>query len=259
MSRPDLYRADHFTKVIEAVARELVSVDHRADGSFISTPLLYPSGAHVVVRVDPAGKDEYFVSDYGFGFTECDMIGATHQYKKHSPVIAENAGVGFDSQAFFVTKVTERQLAGAAAAIANCSHDAVAIAALKLAEKRFADDSETLHKRLVSIFSEKRVAKNVEITGASQTRWHVSNVVRLHSGDDTDEHVTIFEPVTNHHASIAAAVTKFHDIARLDHPPRRVAVVQKKADFGTYLGVLSQAADVVARDVSDSTIKRLAA
>lgn len=259
MPRSATVRSSRIAEVIEAVARDLVTVDHRADGSFISTPLLYPSGANVVVRIEAIGRDEYFVSDYGLGFSESDMLGATTQFKSQAAAIAENAGVGFDSNAFFVARVTRSQLAGATATIANCSHEAVALAALKLAEKRFSDDGETLHRRLVSLFSEKHVAKNVEITGASQTKWHVANIVRLAVDHGASEHVTIFEPVTKHHVSIAAAVTKFHDIARLEHAPRRVAVVARKADFGTYLGVLSQAADVVAKDVSDTTIRRLAA
>lgn len=259
MPRHATISSNRFAEVLEAVARELVTVDHRADGAFISTPLLYPSGASVVVRVETIGNDQYFVSDYGLGFSESDMIGATTQFKSQAPAIAENAGVYFDSNAFFVARVTHSQLAGAVATIANCSHEAVAVASMKLAEKRFSDDAESLHKRLVSLFTEKHVAKNVEITGASQTRWHVANLVRITSHKDISEHVTIFEPVTKHHVSIAAAVTKFHDIARLERAPRRVAVVARKADFGTYLSVLSQAADVVAKDVSDTTIRRLAA
>ena len=244
---------------VEAAARELVSVEHRQDGSFISTPLIYPSGAKVIVRIESAGSNEFFVSDYGFGFTESDMIGATLQFRKHAPQIAEAAGVGFDHHTFFFAKVTRGQLPGAAVAIANCSLEAVTFAAFKLSEKRLTDDTEVLHRRLVSIFSDKNVAKDVEVTGQSQTKWRVSNLVRIPHPGEGQDHITIFEPVVNHHTSIAAAVTKFHDIARLDHAPRRVAVVQRKADFGTYLSVLSQAADVVAKDVPDSTIKKLAA
>lgn len=242
-----------FSKVVDAVARELVSVDHRRNGSFLSTPLIYPSGAKVLVRIEPASKDEYFVSDYGLGYTECDMMGATHQYRRHAPQIADAAGVGFDQHAFFVARVSREQLSGASAAIANCSLEAVSISALKLSEKKFADEADSLHRRLIAIFTEKRVDKNVELKGASQTTWHVANIVR------SKAHLTIFEPVTRHHASIATAVTKFHDIARLDNAPKRVAVVRRKAEFGTYLSVLSQAADVVARDVSDSTFAKLAA
>ena len=259
MQSPTNRYGAHFAAVMESVARELVTVDSRADGAFITTPLLYPSGANVLVRVEAVSATEYFVSDYGLGFSESDMIGATSQFRRHAPQIAENAGIKFDSQAFFVARVSRDQLTGACAAVGNCSLEAVSFAALRLSDKRFADAADDLHRRLVSIFTEQHVLKDVPFTGASQTQWHVSNVVRLGTPGGPDEHTTIFEPVTKHHASIAAAVTKFHDIARLDNPPRRVIVVRKKDDFGTYLGVLSQAADVVGRDVPDSTIRKLAA
>ncbi len=250
---------ERFAAVIETAARELVKIDHRPDGTFIAMPLIYPSGANVLVRVAEAGVDQYFVSDYGLGYSECDMMGATLLFKRHAPQIAANAGVGFDTQSFFVAKVARDQLVGASAAIANCSLEAVSIAALKLSEKKFADETEVLYRRLVSIFTHDKVAKDVPFMGASQTPWHVANVVRYAAPGGADDHETIFEPVTNHHASIATAVTKFHDIARVDNPPRRVAVVRKKVEFGTYLSVLAQAADVVGRDVSDLTLKRLAA
>ena len=52
---------------------------------------------------------------------------------------------------------------------------------------------------------------------------------------------------------------KFGDIARLGKTaPARVAVVHKKKEFGTLLGVLSQSANVVDEDASDRTIERLA-
>ena len=247
-----------FAAAVEAASKELVSVDHRRDGSFIRLPMIYPSGAHVIVRVDEASQNEYFVSDYGMGYSESDMIGATHLYRRHAAQIANHSGISFDGNAFFVVRVSKDQIAGAAATVGNCSLEAVSIAALRLSERKFKDESALLHDRLVSIFTEKLVSKDVGILGASQTEWHVSNVVKVpvQSGEI---HTTIFEPVTKHHASIAAAVTKFHDIARLDNPPGRVVVVRRKDDFGTYLSVLSQAADVIARDVPDSTLRRLAA
>ena len=97
------------------------------------------------------------------------------------------------------------------------------------------------------------VNRDVSIVGASNTSWHVANVVRL------ERKLTVFEPVSKHPNSITTATTKFHDLARLDDPPNRVAVVENKERLGTYLGVLSQAASVIVRDVPDTTLKRLAA
>ena len=160
------------------------------------------------------------------------------------------------TNAFFVIKINESQLAGAVAAIANCSLEAVTITALKHAEKRAKDGAAILHQRLVSIFTEKFVAKDFDVAGESQTVWQVADVVR--SRVDPDR-ITIFEPVMNHANSIAAVATKFNDIARLERPPGRVAVVRQKAELGTYLGVLSQAGSVIAQDISNSAIERLAA
>jgi hypothetical protein len=52
---------------------------------------------------------------------------------------------------------------------------------------------------------------------------------------------------------------KFSDIARLGNDaPTRVAMVRNKKEFGTLLGVLSQAANVVDEDAPDQAIERLA-
>jgi hypothetical protein len=106
---------------------------------------------------------------------------------------------------------------------------------------------------LVKVFTPLNVNRDVQITGASNTSWHVANVVRL------ERKITVFEPVSNHPNSITTATAKFHDIARLEDAPNRVAVVHDKKAFGTYLGVLSQAASVVTQDIPDTTLRRLAA
>jgi hypothetical protein len=245
-----------FAEAVAAAGRQLVTVDTRSDGAFISMPFTYPSGAQVTVRIEPSSKTSFFVSDYGFGYSECDMMGATTLFRRVAHSVAETAGVKFDHNTFFVAEVDDGQLAGACAAIGSCSLEAVTLSAFKLAEKRTVDDAIVLYDRLVKIFTSARVAKDLQVTGASQTPWHFASGVRT---DGAANQMTLFEPVTKHHASIATAVTKFHDIARLDQPPRCVAVVRKKAEFGTYLGVLSQAADVINRDVPDATFARLAA
>jgi hypothetical protein len=40
--------AQRRAELVEGAARQLISLDHRTDGSFIQTPLLYPSGAYIV-------------------------------------------------------------------------------------------------------------------------------------------------------------------------------------------------------------------
>jgi hypothetical protein len=248
-----------FSELIEDVAREIVATEHHIGGSFIRTPLLYPSGATVVVRIQQ-GDNRYFVSDWGLGYQESDLYGAASFYVRNARPIAEKAGVGFDNQAFFVMEASRVQLAGAVVTIANCSQEAAMRAADALAEKTFEDSKERLYERLVTVFakevgpSKKVVSKNTKVIGHSSTEWTIATLVRLPG----QQHATIFEPVTNHHNSIAHATMKFHDIALLGkEAPARVAMVHQKKDFGTYLAVLSQSANVVDDNIPDSTIIRL--
>jgi hypothetical protein len=249
-----------FNELIESVARQLVAIEHDPNGAFIRTPLLYPSGSTVVVRV-AQGAGRYFVSDWGLGYHESDMQGAGLFYMRHARPIAEAAGVGFDNQAFFIMEASRDQLAGAVVTIANCSQEATIQAAYALAEKTFEDSKERLYERLVKVFDRKAgprtkiVAKNARVIGHSSTDWPIATIVRFPGARNS----TIFEPVTKHQNSVAHASMKFHDIALLGKDaPARVAVVHNKEEFGTLLQVLSQSASVIDDDAPDSTIVRLA-
>lgn len=251
---------EKFSSLIDQVARDLVATEHHVGGSFIRIPLLYPSGATVVVRVE-AGDGRYFVSDWGLGYQETDLYGAATFYARHARTIAEKSGVGFDNQSFFVTEASREQLAGAVVTIGNCSQEAAMRAADSLAEKTFEDSKDRLYERLVGIFAAKAnvrskiVTKNVKFIGYSTTEWPIATLVR----PEGSHRQIIFEPVTKHHNSVASATMKFHDIALLGkEAPARVAVVHNKKDLGTYLGVLSQAAEVIEDDVSDASIIKLA-
>lgn len=254
-------RIEKFSELVEDVGRQLIAVEHHVSGSFIRMPLLYPSGAIVVVRIEQS-DGRYFVSDWGLGYQETENYGAGSFYVRHARSIAERAGVGFDNQAFFVMEASREQLPGAVVTIGNCSQEAAIRAADALAEKTFEDNKERLYERLVSVFAKREgtatkvVTKNARVVGHSSTEWPIATLVTLpRSGK-----LTIFEPVTKHHNSVAHATMKFHDIALLGKDaPNRVAVVEKKQEFGTFLGVLSQSADVVDESVSDDTILRLAA
>jgi hypothetical protein len=252
MAARPLTAAPH-TRLIESVASQLVSIEHRADGALITTPLMYPSGSLAIVRVDVLGRDRHFVTDMGMGYLEAEMMGTALIYARNALLIAERSGMHFDHHAFSLMDVSRDRLPGAIVTLANASQQAVAVAAYKQAEKRIAEDEERLYERLVKVFTAPHVNRGVPIVGASNTTWRVSNVVRL------ERKVTVFEPVSRHPNSVTTAATKFHDLARLDDPPNRVAVVENKEGMGTYLGVLAQAANVITRDAPDGTLQRLAA
>jgi hypothetical protein len=238
--------------VAEEVARALAVATHTAEGSFIKMPLMYPGGSAVVVMIAEAPGGRYLVSDMGLGHDEADLMCATSTFAHVAPRVAERSGVAFDHRAFFVVEVTRDQLVGAVSTIAGCSQEAVQITSLKIAEAKTNDAADRLYTRLAHLFTPARVARDAEVLGASNTPWHVTALVTV------DGRPAVYDPVSSHHTAIAAAVTKYFDLAQLDTPPHRIAVVKSKAALGTRLGVISGAARVVEDSAPDSTLERLA-
>jgi hypothetical protein len=240
-----------FASAVDAVARELVTTEHFGSASLIKTPMMYPSGAAAVVQVTQH-HDRFFVTDMGLGQMEADMIGASVLYANSAKPLAEHFGIRFDNQAFFVAEANRDQLAGAVTIVANCSSEAAALAAFKAAERRFEEDSDVLYRRLAAVFPKAEIVRNVDFIGSSTHKWPVATMVTHH------HKISLFEPVSKHHTSVVNAAVKFNDIARLDNPPQRIAVVKKKAELGNYLNVLSQSANVIEYEVPDATLIRLA-
>lgn len=245
-------RKETASGIAELVARELATSEGGATSAFVNTPLLYPSGASVVVRLDMVGAT-FFVTDFGMGFQEAEMMGAPRTYRHHAPVIARRSGIAFDHQAFFVAEATREQLVGAVTAVANCSQEAAVLTAHRIAEEKADNAIELLQDRLVSLFTPNAVAKDVEIIGASATPWRVAASVSV--GGQT----SLFDVVSPHPTSVAAAVTKFVDIAELPIPPRRVAVVRDRSKLGTRLTVLQRTATVMELSSPDNVVRQLAA
>ncbi|MGA9268604.1 MAG: hypothetical protein WBV79_19430 [Rhodomicrobium sp.] len=240
-----------FSGLARDIAAALVSARADARGLVIKTPLLYPSNSTVQVRVDSL-DGRFFVSDMAQAFQEAEMMGAPRTFKHHAPAIAKNAGIGFDQQAFFVAEAQEGQLIGAVMAVANCSSEAATVVAHKIAEKKNDDYINRLYDRLFHVFGKTAVTKEVEVQGASATPWLIAARVEV------GRQVSLFDYVSPHPNSIAAAVTKFGDIAQLVDAPERIAVAQNKPALGTRLTVLSRTANVIELGVSDQTIRELA-
>lgn len=244
--------SDTFQEVVRSAAAQLVSHEQISGGNYITTPLMYASGGHVVIRVEKAG-DDFFVSDFGVGHEEANLIGGENIYRKVARNVAEANGVGFDSFVIFALKVSEGQLPGAIATVANSSQEAVYITSLKVSERKHKDDNAALYHRLLGIFDQSNIQRDAHIVGSSNTEWHVSSLVTVNSRQ------VVFEAVSKHPNSIVYASAKFGDIARINSPPGRVAVVQSKKSLGTYLGVLSHNSSIIERKVDDKVYQRLLA
>jgi hypothetical protein len=212
-------------------------------------PLLFPSGSYVVVKVTNGGPG-YSVSDMAAGFEEARQVRAVQSFNRHAPALAASAGIEFDARTFYVRDVNRDQLAGAVATVANCSQSAATLASFRQASIDSRDAEDRLFARLEKLFG--KVETKPHIVGLSGTEWEVDAQVRV--GDQ----IALFEAVSPAKQSIYATVAKYHDIARLSHPPVRIAAVHSRADLGSMLGVLSQAANVVEDITPDSTILRFA-
>ncbi|MDA8231212.1 MAG: hypothetical protein M0006_07730 [Magnetospirillum sp.] len=240
-----------FQEVVDGVARALADVRHAHGASFISLPVMYPSGSLVVVRIDPHHDGHFLVSDMGMGFEEADLMGAGRLFAHSAPAVAVRAGIHFDRQTFSVG-VRQEQLVGAVSVIAACSQEAVQMAVFRLDEKKKTDAADRLCERLYRLFTPAKVERGATVVGASNTPWTVTALVRA------DGHKAVYEPVSEHPNSVASALTKFVDLTQLEHPPARIAVVRKKELLGTRLALISTAANVVEEAVSDRTLERLA-
>ncbi len=240
------------TESVEGAMREIVSAAHRPEGSYVRLPILYPSGSEVVVRVS-GGPDQYFVTDFGMGYTEAEMMGATLTYVRQAKTISQTAGVGFDEHAFFAVEVSKDRLPGGIMTIGNCSAEAMILTCFKAAEKEAVDGAEYLIKKLTRVFGIERVHKDEKVVGASNHEWQFA--ASIVSGRKR----TVFEYATKHPNSVASVAMKMDDVARLERgAPARIVMVRSKAAMGTYLGVLAHSASIIEDKISDPKIRELA-
>jgi hypothetical protein len=215
--------ANHnLSAIAEHVAQALTHVSVKGGSAFISTPLLYPSGCHAVVRIDGTG-DRWFVSDDGSAHLEAELMGGLASFRRIARPMADRAGVQFDERCFFVMEVDRDALPGAVIIVSNVSKQVAERTAFAIEERRIVLSRDVFEERLTRAFDAKSIAHEIPIIGASGKEWHVD------AGITTDGKVSkLFEFVSPRSASVAAAVMKFTDIRALENPPS-VAVLSDRA------------------------------
>lgn len=239
-------------QIIDEAVHRLVRTEHFAASTVVNLPILYPSGSTVAVEARLQG-DRCFVSDMGNGFNEADLMGSSRYYPKIAQEVAEAAGIRFDGRAVFAGEASIDLIGGLITIVANCSHEAVAQSAFKLARKRDKAEEEQLYHRLVDVFGKPYVERNVEMRGASNHAWAVASLVRIHG------HLAVFDSVVAYHSSVVNVATKMHDLARLEDPPARIAVTKDIKKLGDLVGVVSQAANLIEFRSESSTYRKYAA
>ena len=240
--------------IADDVARGLSTRVATPGGCFVQTPILYPSGTAVIVRLDGTG-DRFFVSDNGMGYEEAVMLNASRSYATVARALIRGTEISFDSRSFFIAEATRDELVGVVASVANFSQRAVIETTISHEARKHDADRALLLDRLQAAFG-RRVEKDIMIRGASTVEWEVT--ARVVAAENI---VSIFDYARPHKNSVSSTVAKFHDIARLTTPPNRIVTVRDYAVMGNFVGLLSQAARVIelARTPDDELRRLLAA
>lgn len=234
---------------IDAVLRQLVSFDHGEKRTVVSTPLLYPSGGTVAVRVTGDNEQGYTVCDMALGYDEAQSMGAAALYSRIVRQTAEEAGVALEGHQLTLNGVSLDQLVGAVMAVANCAMTGTVVAADRQDEREKRDDVAKLVERLEKIF--KKVMPREPVTGSSNYKWTVDALVQ------DEGRVAVFDAVSAHHASVFPTTTKFHDLSLLEAPPICVSSVKSLHDLGQFYNVLAQNGHVIEVTTRSDTIHRL--
>jgi hypothetical protein len=235
---------------VEAAVRALVRVAEAGESTRVTIPAFYPSGSIATVEIS-GGPTAYHVTDLGLAFREADLIGADHLFQRNAAQIAEMTGLVLSHRTFSV-RATVDQLAAAIADVAGASVQVAHRIVERTISRSESEIEARLYPRLVRLFGEPHVAREVEIAGASSHRWRVSAVVTL------NDRRMVFEAVSNHHSSVYSSSTMFHDLSLLEQRPAGIAVVRDKHALGDYLSILAQAANVIEDNVPDRTLQTLA-
>lgn len=241
-----------FEDAITRAVQRLVSVRHESSGSFISTSNMYPSGGTVVVWIRRE-EPHFLITDFGFGFKECTIMGADRrQFMSRATVIAETAGVRLNQDGAFEIIVTEGQLEGAIKAIAGCSQEAAIKFAHRIFQRQRADVGALVYDKLKRLFGEQHISKDHDFLGASKSHWHIDVMV------NRDEQVSLFDTVTPWAQSVAFTLAKFGDIRLLDCPPTRTAVLTTRAGYGPWMTALAQNGSILQAVANDDAYVRAA-
>jgi hypothetical protein len=139
----------------------------------------------------------------------------------------------------FVAEVDIDRLPGAMEVVANSSHLAVSMCALRASEREARDARERLYDRLSEVYPTKEIVRDASVMGASSHSWKLAALVK-----DAGR-TSVFEAVVSNHISVVGAAAKFHDLARLEHSPRRIAVIATRDGIGDFYGVIAPAASAV--------------
>lgn len=226
----------------------LVRVSTWGNSYLVTTPLTYPSGSIVGIRIIP-GQGGYWVSDFAMGFREAETAEAQRSFGSHAGRMKEELGVEYTDGHEIRMFVRENGISTAIRRVAYASHR---IMMKVFHSSPMWDEQEmgaTLYQRLRDMFGDEKVKGDISVHGASNISWHFAAEV------DFGPRRVFFDVVTPHHSSVFSAVSKFNDVRRLGSETHPVAVVNSIEKMGKWLPLISQEAEVIEGDASDETLR----
>ena len=203
---------DHLLSIAEGVARELTRARILGSDVFIQTPIAFPSGRGVSVKL-LGGPDFFTITDDGSAMREAELMGADDICRREAKNVADEYGLKFNQWELFEVEAPRDRLVGLSAVVANAAAVTMIRTSYKFAERFALRRQEELSVRLMRVFGKQRVAKDIHYPGAARS-WPFDAHVSLPSG-----RVGLFSMVTPAPVSIAFAYSKFDDVSRVEKPP----------------------------------------
>lgn len=239
--------------LVLAVSKLVTSRDSQ-EGTIVSLPSIYTSGAPVQVRVSIDG-DQFFVNDMGLARNEAELMGATARlFANQARDVANDYGILFDNHSFFAVHVSNEQLAAAIRVVGAASLKAVVATENKITEQNDSSERQEFVYQVEEAFGREKVSTDIEYSGSSTHSWRFAAKV------DISTKTLLFDTVAQAPASIYSAHAKFSDIRYLERPPKGViGIPSKNLLKPDYRNLLQQVANVVQMDAGVKVLKGLAA
>lgn len=237
-------------RVREALAR-IASVRGLDGRLVVDVPIMYPSGATVVVEIERNG-DRYWVSDMGHGLVEAEFVAAQGFFSSAARQAAEVYGVEFDGCALFALWTPSARLEAAIICVANASNRACSEAIRAASEAKERKATERIFKRIQAVFGAKHVTRSAVLVGR-HTQWDAHNVVVF-----PDRRRAVFESMTAHANSVSSRFLMFSDLKAADEELSLNAVVRDTSSLGDKAQIVGNVANIVSLSATDDDLRRFA-
>ncbi|MBZ0325594.1 MAG: hypothetical protein K8F57_05285 [Alphaproteobacteria bacterium] len=237
-------------RVREALSR--LATTREMDGRVVvDLPIMYPSGAMVVVQVERNG-DKVLVSDMGCGLVEAELSAADEYYGTAAKKAAEAYSVGFDGYAIFALWVPIGRIESAIVCVGNASCRAASEAVRRASEVQSRSQNERIFDRIARVFGKERVSRTTEIAG-QHVSWEAHNVIVF-----PNRRRAVFEYMTNHTNSVSNKFMMFSDIRAADSSISLNSVVKSLDELGEKAQMVGDVANIVPLKASDEQFRQFA-